>query len=45
MNTDPFFSNTWRFAGMAGHVISMTNDTAYMGDAPSDYLFDGSVSG
>ena len=30
---------------MAGHVISMTNDTAYMGDAPSDYLFDGSVSG
>jgi len=45
MQTDPFFANTWRFAGMAGHVISMINDTAYMGDAPSDYLFDGSVSG
>jgi len=36
---DPFFSNTWRFTGMAGHVISMVNDTAYEGDSPTDYYF------
>merc|ERR1712188_280644 len=39
MQTDPFFANTWRFAGMAGHVISMSNETAYTDDSPSDYYF------
>ena len=39
MQTDPFFANTWRFAGMAGHVISMTNETAYLDDTPTDYYF------
>ena len=39
MQTDPFFANTWRFAGMAGHVISMSNETAYLDDSPADYYF------
>ena len=39
MQTDPFFANTWRFAGLAGHVISMSNETAYTDDSPSDYYF------
>ena len=39
MNTDPFFSNTWRFSGANGHVVQLTNDTAYTGDAPADYHF------
>ena len=38
--SDPFFANTWRFSGVTnGHIISMTNDTAYTADAPSDYHF------
>ena len=37
--SDPFFANTWRFAGLAGHVVSMTNETAYNDDAPTDYYF------
>jgi hypothetical protein len=28
--TDPFFANTWRFSGMAGHKVVMTNETDYM---------------
>jgi hypothetical protein len=39
MVTDPFFANTWRFAGMAGHRVSMVNETAYEDDTPSDYYF------
>ena len=41
---DPFFSNTWRFSGANGHVVQLTNDTAYTGDAPSDYHFPTGVS-
>jgi len=37
--SDPFFANTWRFSGMAGHRISMVNETAYLDDAPEDYYF------
>ena len=38
--TDPFFANTWRFSGVTnGHIVSMTNDTAYTADAPADYHF------
>jgi len=37
--SDPFFADTWRFAGMAGHVVSMTNETAYNADSPADYYF------
>ena len=44
MNTDPFFSNTWRFSGANGHVVQLTNDTAYTGDAPADYHFPTGVS-
>lgn len=36
---DPFFSNTWRFSGDGGHVVQMTNDTAYTGDSPTEYHF------
>ena len=38
--SDPFFANTWRFSGVSnGHVLSVTNDTAYTADAPTDYHF------
>ena len=40
MNTDPFFSNTWRHVDLSyGHVISVANETAYLGDSPADYYF------
>ena len=39
MTVDPFFANTWRFAGMAGHAVSVVNETAYLDDSPADYYF------
>ena len=41
MQTDPFYSNTWRFTGLShGHSVSMVNETAYVDeDTPFDYYF------
>merc|ERR1711990_314166 len=39
MQSDPFFANTWRFADMPGHVVQVTNETAYLDDSPADYYF------
>ena len=50
MQTDPFFSNTWRFSGNGaenghnGNNWILTNDTAYTGDSPADYHFPTGVS-
>ena len=50
MQTDPFFSNTWRFSGNGaenghnGNNWIMTNETAYTGDSPTDYHFPTGVS-
>ena len=47
MQTDPFFANTWRFSGPNGHngqTVMITNDTAYTGDAQTDYHFPTGVS-